>query len=134
MKTLKYKTKIISYIKQNIRSDDLDTILEDNNFTEYAYFYNCYPYLFVEAFETIEQEKLEFLNIAGFLCYKAIVLSDDYKDKINPNNSDIKKVAISHIFLEQAKKILIELFSKDSTFWIYWQKRKLELEDRKSVV
>ncbi|MFZ4672329.1 MAG: hypothetical protein ACOYLT_09980 [Flavobacterium sp.] len=76
---------------------------------------------------------MEALNIAGFLCYKAIVLRDDYIDKINPDNIDIEKVAISRIFLNQAKKILLELFSEESTFWVFWQKRNLELDSTEEL-
>lgn len=133
MNTTKYKTKIISYIKHNIVSDEIDAILEDKNFNEYAYFYNCYPYLFVEAFEYLEKDKLELLNIAGFLCYKGIVLRDDYIDKIKPDDLDIKKDEISRLFLKEAKKILFEIFGKESNFWMYWQKRKLELDSTEEL-
>jgi hypothetical protein len=133
MKAKKHKAKIFVYIKQHIKTDDVFALLEDSNFNEYAYFYNCYPYLFLEAFDSLDKNQLEALNIAGFLCYKAIVLKDDYNDKINPDNVDIEKVAISNLFLGQAKKILLGLFSKESSFWFFWQKRKSELDSTKEL-
>lgn len=133
MKRNKYKEIITAYIKNNIANNDVAALLQDDNFNEYAYFYNCYPYLFVEAFHTLEKNKLELLNIAGFLCYKAIVLRDDYIDKIEPDNLDIKKNEISQLFLEEAKKILLKIFGKKSSFWSYWKKRKLELANTKEL-
>lgn len=97
---------MIAYIKYNLVSGDISALLKDSNFNEYAYFYNCYPYLFIEAFEGIDAKQLEMLNIAGFLCYKAIVLRDDFIDKVKPDVYDIKKGGISKLFLNEAQKIL----------------------------
>ena len=105
----------------------------DSNFNEYAYFYNCYPYLFLEAFENVNAKQLELLNISGFLCYKAIVLRDDLIDKVKPDIHDIKKGEISNLFLKEAQKILLEIFNKNSSFWIYWQKRKSELDSTEEL-
>lgn len=128
MKAKRYKSKIFEYINQNVKTEDVAALLKDSNFNEYAYFYNCYPYLFIEAFEGIDAKQLEMLNIAGFLCYKAIVLRDDLIDKLKPDVIDTKKAEISRLFLDEAKKILLELYGKESSFWVYWQKRKLELD------
>jgi len=87
----------------------------------------------MEAFEGIDAKQLEMLNIAGFLCYKAIVLRDDFIDKVKPDVYDIKKGEISKLFLNEAQKILAEIFKKESSFWMYWQKRKLELDSTEEL-
>jgi hypothetical protein len=128
MKANTYKIKLFEYIKRILTSEHIKTLLKDGSFNEYAYFYDCYPYLFKEAFEGINATKLEQLNIASFLCYKAIVLKDDYIDKTTPDVIDARKAEISRLFLDEAKKILLELYGNESSFWMYWQKRKLELD------
>jgi hypothetical protein len=133
MNTHKYKEIVITYINTNLPSSDISDLLEDSNFNEYAYFYNCYPYLFVPAFVGIDPKQLEMLNIAGFLCYKAIVLQDDFIDKVKPNFYDKKKVEISKLFLNEAHKMLSEIFNEESSFWLYWQKRKLELDSTEEL-
>lgn len=127
MRADKYKAKIFGYIKSKMHTSEVADLLSDNNFNEYAYFYNCYPYLFAEAFGNFNEEKLELLNIAGFLCYKAIVLRDDFIDKNSPDIIDIKKNEISRIFLDNATNLLLGIFGKESNFWMYWKKRKSEL-------
>lgn len=133
MKANIFKAKIIAYIRHNIVSDDIKALLKDSDFNEYAYFYNCYPYLFVEAFEGIEAKQLEMLNIAGFLCYKAIVLRDDFIDKLKPDVHDTKKGEVSKLFFNEAQKILSEIFNEESSFGLYWQKRKLELDSTEEL-
>jgi hypothetical protein len=133
MKTNKYKAKILAYIRQNMDSDDIMALLKDSNFNEYAYFYNCYPYLFIEAFEGIDAKQLELLNISGFLCYKAIVLRDDFIDNVKPDIYDVIKEEISHLFLKEAQNILADIFQQESSFWLYWQKRKLELDSTEEL-
>ena len=133
MKAKKYKSIIFEYIKQNVKTEEVDALLKDSNFNEYAYFYNCYPYLFIEAFEGIDESQLKMLNIAGFLCYKAIVLRDDFIDKVKPDVYDIKKGEISKLFLNQAQNILAKIFKKESSFWMYWQKRKYELDSTEEL-
>ena len=114
-------------------SDDIMALLKDSNFNEYAYFYNCYPYLFIEAFEGIDAKQLELLNISGFLCYKAIVLRDDFIDNVKPDIYDVIKEEISHLFLKEAQNILADIFQQESSFWLYWQKRKLELDSTEEL-
>ena len=110
MKQNKYKQTITAHIKSNIANNYVTSLLVDKDFNEYAYFYNCYPYLFVEAFHILEKEKLELLNVASFLCYKAIVLRDDYIDKIEPNNLDIKKNEVSLLFFRGSNKNTFKSF------------------------
>ena len=86
-------------------------------------FYLEYASLFKDNFEFDDAtNKIDRLNIAGFLCYKYSLLMDNALD----NESKHTTLAISNIYLEETIKILTDIFGLNNTFWELWNSRKKE--------
>lgn len=89
-------------------------------------FYNYYPHLFKEVFGFGDEQVLDKLSLAGFLLYKATVLSDKIVDQEDgvAINSDF--VITGNLALEESVKTLAEIFAGKPEFWRYWYQRKKE--------
>ncbi len=81
-KNLRKKSiKILSdYLKEQCKLGSFEIPVTKAIFKGFAEFYLYYPYLFIKAFSVIEEEKVNKLIIASFLCYKYVVLQDDIID------------------------------------------------------
>ena len=94
--------------------------------TDYQFFnnnpsyYQNYPSLFASAF-SIEYNKLKLLNIAGFLYYRATILTDELID-----NKNISKFPLITVCQEESIKILTHIFGLENNFWELWNQRKNE--------
>jgi hypothetical protein len=122
------KAAIRAYIAQHLHHQHVDALMQDECFNTYAEFYDYYPYLFKDAFSDVDEQQVQQVNIAGFLCYKAVVLKDEYIDKKAPDENDLRKLEASQLFYGASKKILAQVFAEASTFWQCWALRKTELE------
>jgi hypothetical protein len=110
------------YVKLLPVDDTLkEYILEERFIKENPSFYSYYPLLFERVFKPIGDVKL--LSIAGFLYYKSILTIDNVFDK---ETFDSKLYFLANFCQEEAIKILTSLFSLDSVFWSFWNKRKKE--------
>jgi hypothetical protein len=85
-------------------------------------YYHSYPYLFSEAFQ-VSNSDLSKLNIAGFMIFKHVMLTDKLLDegKHSPEN-----YMIASAYKEEGVKILSRLFPEESIFWELWTTRKQE--------
>lgn len=131
-------TNIKSLIEDKKKQFDLflKSVLKNNNIPEeYVYqdefspdFYLVYPYLFSDAFGLQPSKQLDDLCIAGTLIYKSILIIDNIIDE--PERLKRSKISeillINQIYQEEAIKILTNLFGKDSVFWNFWRKRRME--------
>lgn len=83
-------------------------------------FYQKYASLFAKTFAILEKD-LSLLDIAGFLYYKATLLTDNLIDE-----KDLSKFAQITICQEESIKILTSIFGIENTFWSLWNKRRDE--------
>lgn len=113
-----------TYVSTLPLSKDILAILsEENSIDKNPLFYMEYASLFKENFKFKDaSNKIDRLNIAGFLCYKYSLLMDNTLD----NESKHTTLALSNIYLEETIKILTDLFGLDNTFWGLWNSRKKE--------
>lgn len=120
--------KIKSYINCN---DDLlkDTTLSSGSFeTNSAEYYLYYPYLFIEAFDSIDLSKLVSLNIASYFCYRYVVLKDEIIDHQISDDLVNGYELLAKCYMKHALQILQGLFDTESLFWLKWSIRKEELD------
>ena len=83
-------------------------------------YYQNYPSLFSNIF-SISLEKLELLNIAGYLYYQSTILSDSLIDE-----KDLSKYPLITICQEESIKILTSIYGLEDNFWNLWNKRRNE--------
>ncbi|MDG2432944.1 hypothetical protein [Flavobacterium sp.] len=83
-------------------------------------FYQKYASLFAKTHKILEKD-LSLLDIAGFLYYKATLLTDNLIDE-----KDFSKFAQITICQEESIKILTSIFSLENNFWSLWNKRRDE--------
>ena len=85
------KEQIISYCSSLLHSE----IIIDRDFmNNISPIYLCYPYLFSPLFNVDNESILQKLSLAGFLLYRATLISDrlidkDFEDKILSNKEGI---------------------------------------------
>ena len=103
-------------ISQNFK----DLILDVNFINSNPTFYQNYPSLFSNIF-SISLEKLELLNIAGYLYYQSTILSDSLIDE-----KDLSKYPLITICQEESIKILTSIYGLENNFWNLWNKRRNE--------
>ena len=116
--------KYHEYVSTLPLSKDIIAILsEENTINKNPLFYLEYASLFKDNFEFDDAtNKIDRLNIAGFLCYKYSLLMDNALD----NESKHTTLALSNIYLEETIKILTDIFGLNNTFWELWNSRKKE--------
>lgn len=103
-------------IPQNFKDSILDINFSKNN----PDYYQNYPTLFSNIF-SISIEKLELLNIAGYLYYHSTILSDRLID-----DRDISKYPLITICQEESIKILTSIYCLENNFWNLWNKSRNE--------
>lgn len=123
---------ILSWIQEYLSNEKLDqqqidfvidNVFIDNN----PKFYIYYPFVFAQIVNYEDSDRLIKLSAAGFLCYRAVIISDAIMDNNKKVNVDINKyIEIYNICQEKSFKILMELFPNNSVFWTYWDLRRSE--------
>ena len=103
---------ILNYYKKEI--------LNNNFINNNPSYYQNYPSLFDNVFSTIIGD-IELLDIAGFLYYRATILTDELID-----NKDISKFPLITVCQEESIKILTHIFGLENNFWHLWNQRKNE--------
>lgn len=87
--------------------------------------YLNYPELFANSFKQIEQEKIDTLNVSGFLYYKSVLLLDGLIDN-KTTTLKAEQLFLSNKLQEESIKLLTSVFSLDKTFWELWNIRQQE--------
>ena len=87
--------------------------------------YLQYPQLFANSYTTVEPKPIEFLNIAGYLYYKSVLLMDKLIDTNSIKNKAETLMIISKL-QEESIKYLATVFKLESPFWKLWNKRQQE--------
>lgn len=87
-------------------------------------FYQYYPRLFKAYFKNIDDETITALSDAGYFYYQSILKIDLIID-----DKDISGFSQILILQEEAIKRLASIYSHNSVFWEYWDKRKKEYFD-----
>lgn len=115
------KQKIIDYIDNLPIPDNFKLDILDEYFTEKnPIYYQNYPGLFASVYFT-ESKTLELLNIAGYLYYRATLITDSLVDE-----NDISKLPLLTICQEESIKILTNVFGLENDFWLLWNIRRNE--------
>lgn len=120
------KTKFSEHFENSIYpASIIDEILDESFIDSNPIFYLYYPHLFSKYFDFSDSDTLDLLSISGFLFYKSVIILDEVFD--NKESVDhFQKFFIANICQEEALKILLSFFGRDSAFWQVWSKRKLE--------
>ncbi|PJB16625.1 MAG: hypothetical protein CO118_00080, partial [Flavobacteriales bacterium CG_4_9_14_3_um_filter_32_8] len=87
--------------------------------------YLNYPQLFTDSFTGVNQKKVDFLNISGYLYYKAVLLLDKLIDSKSAENKTETLFLISKL-QEESIKHLTAVFGLNSNFWELWNIRQKE--------
>ncbi len=83
--------------------------------------YDCFPYLFIEAFPNLTGEKVEQLSLAGRLYATSLFLCDALMDQeMKGITAAVASVNVTALQSE-ASHILYELFPTESNFWIHFR-------------
>lgn len=120
---------IQEYIESLGLPSSVTTIILDPSFVlKNPTFYLSYAAIFADAFETEDQKAVQTLNIAGFLYYRFIIITDHFFDqKILKNDIDLFTYQLAAMSCqEESIKLLCSLFPFPSEFWNYWDQRKKE--------
>ena len=114
-------SKISDYINQLPVTSQFKHIISDAKFSQSnpGYYVN-YPYLFSNR---QEDERIDFLCIAGYLYYQSIIYLDQALDKKGPIS---QLFPIINICEEESVRLLSSIFGLNSPFWTLWQQRKVE--------
>jgi len=125
-KDLLHQKKIISFIeKLPFDEGKIKQILRISEVGNNPEFYLGYASLFENSFSIKNiEEKIEILNIAGYLCYKYSLLLDDVLDNKETKHTTL---VLANIFLEESIKLLTSLFGLEKKFWAFWNLRKEEV-------
>ena len=119
------ENEIISFFKEYIDAleitETLKALLLNSKQGDYD-FYLYYPLLFNNAFPQIDNEKLKLLSISGYLYFLHLTILDEIFDA--KTNNLIENIEVASFCQEEAIKILVHLFDRESKFWNYWYKRK----------
>jgi len=101
-----------------------DTFLSSN-------YYLIFPYLFKKVFKEPENKFVDDLCISGYLYFKYLICVDSLHDKDvddgheNAVNDEVLLLR-SHIFHQEALKILGKYFGSNALFWKFWNERNNE--------
>lgn len=87
--------------------------------------YLNYPELFADSFKQIKQDKIDALNVSGFLYYKSVLLLDGLIDD-KTTTLKAEQLFLSNKLQEESIKLLTSVFSLDKTFWELWNIRQQE--------
>lgn len=127
-KGIESKTKIFL---ENMSMDDMlkEQVLPDS-FLDSPY-YLMYPLLFNNAFQIRKGKFLTSLSIAGYFYFKYLLVVDAIYDQDSSNNHENNTstdvlLLRSHVYNDEAHKILADLFGGDRTFWDFWNGRNKE--------
>ncbi len=102
------------FINNAYKVQILDKKIIDSN----PAYYQNYASLFAKTYTILEKD-LSLLDIAGFLYYKATLLTDNLIDE-----KDSSKFVQITICQEESIKILTSIFGLESDFWSIWNKRR----------
>jgi hypothetical protein len=124
-----FETKKENFLK-HIQTTDLSQQVKDiffdqrffngNDFPD-AYIY--YAEMFASAFSHGGHDKIDLLNIAGYLYFRSILCFDKWSDK---GVIDKRSIILGNACQEEALRILLDIFQKESLFWEFFKKRKEE--------
>lgn len=101
-----------------------------NSFLDSPY-YLIYPFLFNKAFEIRKGPFVEQLSLSGYLYFKYLLVVDALIDQdstsTHENNTSNEVLLLrSHVYHDEAHKILARLFGGNQKFWSLWQTRNQE--------
>lgn len=123
----KYYKEIKTFLLENFQEKNILELVSDDSLNDFNEYYFYFPFLFEGGFKSLDKKSLKLLNIAGFLCFKQVIM----QDKINDNQLPQEKVEaysnMSQSLVSKAVTELQKLYPQDSLFWKKWQKRKKEL-------
>jgi hypothetical protein len=127
--SIPYRNKFHIWLQQNLcgYKQALHWTTHDR-FCGYAPIYDYYPFQFCNAFGIPVDGRLEKVNLASQLCFKAALLKDQYNDKKEKGVDEQEMNAAAKILFFKAKEILQTVFAVDSEFWHYWERRYSELK------
>ena len=97
---------------------DIDQIKSKDKSPKY---YQYYPRLFNRYFNSVDDKIIGTLSDAGYLYYQSILYTDSLIDK-----GDFSMFSSIQIYQEESIKMLSSIYSMDSIFWKYWNKRRNE--------
>lgn len=113
--------KFSQYVNNlNIRQEYKSALLNKDFLKNNPIYYQNYPSLFADTFN-VSQDKLELLDIAGFLYYQATLFTDSLIDQ-----KDFSKFPLIAICQEESIKILTSIYGLENKFWHLWNERKDE--------
>ena len=84
-------------------------------------FYQYYPRLFSNYFSPVKEDTVKDLSDAGYFYYQSVLYTDSLID-----DKDFSIVPQIQKCQESSVKLLTSIFGKDSEFWEYWEKRRVE--------
>ncbi len=118
--------KIHNRLDQHLKRQELpDSVIHRISEPLYLKYFTYYPYLFNDAFDFFDEEKLDLLSVAGFLYYKSVLLIDTIFDK-KKSDDRFSDYMIANICQEESIKLLSSIFPYNTKFWKLWNLRKSE--------
>lgn len=90
---------------------------EDNN----ASIYDCFPYLFIEAFPEAPPEKVHDLSLAGRFYATSLFLCDSLMDHETKGFSSVVASVNVTALQSEANQILYDLFPPNNNFWRHFR-------------
>lgn len=134
---LKKKGKMLTeafyeYMDEHVQLPaSLNMAIFPNDFFDAA-FYLTLPYLFKPVFQERNGRFSKEICISGYFYFRYLLCMDDLNDQddldAEGNRTDNQSLLImrSHIYHEEALKILGHYFGKKPEFWAYWKRRNKE--------
>ncbi len=83
--------------------------------------YDCFPYLFIEAFPNVSNNHVQKLALAGRFYASALFLSDALMDQEWDGVKTVVASINTTVLQFEANRLLSELFPSDSSFWTYFK-------------
>jgi hypothetical protein len=126
--SIPYRTSFHKWLNENLNCHRQTLYWATHNrFCGYAPIYDYYPLQFCRAFGIPVDGRLEKINLASQLCFKATLLKDQYIDKKEKGGDEDEMEAAAKILFLKSKEILQSVFTIESEFWYYWERRYSEL-------
>lgn len=124
-----HATLFQDYVNELWIGQELKNYITDETFiSQNAAIYLYYPALFWESFgnDTEDEQTLNFLCVAGYLCYRTVIENDTALDNSDVISEKFRFPLASRVCQEECLKMLVTLFPLKSDFWRHWNQCKLE--------
>jgi hypothetical protein len=124
------KRKFIAYSTKVKLPEILTEAVFPDTFLSSEY-YLVFPSLFKKAFNERENQFVTDLCLSGYLYFKYLICLDSLQDKdVDEDHENAVKDEVlflrSHVFHQEALKILSRYFGSNTLFWEFWSKRNKE--------